>query len=417
MVLGIIVVAFRITIKEEKMWSSCMAPQGHNCPSSLLSRSQNGAYKQQNREFGLFVNSIPLSSAKSFKNPNFLNDFKNHCHIIDKIREKCPEVIPKFEQVHQQQPTFTSSLSSMCVDSDNNMISKKQRKREHHKGKKHMHAGKKSKQLSQKKEIKELMQIDSSQDVANFSMSMDISFSQNPQEEPHNFILADFIAQKPLKAHPPLRKTDPIHIPISKGAEMFVMISPSPSSKNFTQFSLTDSEDSFIVFEKSDDDDDDNEEEPEEQSLINIKKVQRQKYPSVCESEDSFIVFDGGDEETDDDTSFLSSSEEESSSEDEEASKFDEVDCSAAHTSYSQTDRTRDKKKVRFVSDEKLCEVHSMIKWSFAYQSARKGPWEMYARDRCRFKDRILRVEWDIKNIFNRKHRERIYKERFENFK
>lgn len=54
-----------------------------------------------------------------------------------------------------------------------------------------------------------------------------------------------------------------------------------------------------------------------------------------------------------------------------------------------------------------------MIQWSFAYQAARKGPWEEYARDRERFKKRINSVEKTLNWIFDPKHRKDIYEQRF----
>ncbi|XP_050301881.1 protein phosphatase 1 regulatory subunit 15A-like [Anthonomus grandis grandis] len=76
---------------------------------------------------------------------------------------------------------------------------------------------------------------------------------------------------------------------------------------------------------------------------------------------------------------------------------------------------TKSPAKVKFAPPNKLCEVHSIITWSYAYQEARKGPWEMHARDRDRFRLRIFRVEQSIKHIFDQEHRTRIYKERFQN--
>lgn len=56
-----------------------------------------------------------------------------------------------------------------------------------------------------------------------------------------------------------------------------------------------------------------------------------------------------------------------------------------------------------------------MIKWSFAYQQARKGPWEEYARDRDRFKRRIEDTERALSLALDSQHREKIFKERFQN--
>ena len=48
------------------------------------------------------------------------------------------------------------------------------------------------------------------------------------------------------------------------------------------------------------------------------------------------------------------------------------------------------KKKVTF--DESKPKVHYMYVWSYAYRAARKGVWEIIARDRKYFSRRIERV-------------------------
>lgn len=64
-------------------------------------------------------------------------------------------------------------------------------------------------------------------------------------------------------------------------------------------------------------------------------------------------------------------------------------------------------RKVKF--NDKI-NVHIMIAWDYAYRAARLGPWEQMARDRVRFRDRILRLEMTLSPIFEEKHREKIYK-------
>nr|CAI5855152.1 unnamed protein product [Callosobruchus analis] len=54
-----------------------------------------------------------------------------------------------------------------------------------------------------------------------------------------------------------------------------------------------------------------------------------------------------------------------------------------------------------------------MVQWSYAYQQARKGPWEEYARDRDRFRKRVQDLENILTPVFNSKHRESVYSERF----
>lgn len=56
-----------------------------------------------------------------------------------------------------------------------------------------------------------------------------------------------------------------------------------------------------------------------------------------------------------------------------------------------------------------------MHTWNYAYRAARKGEWEMYARDRERFKLRIQRVALTLNPILDREHRQKIYEKRFVN--
>uniref|UniRef100_A0AAR5Q549 Protein DP71L n=2 Tax=Dendroctonus ponderosae TaxID=77166 RepID=A0AAR5Q549_DENPD len=162
--------------------------------------------------------------------------------------------------------------------------------------------------------------------------------------------------------------------------------------------SLTASEDSFVAsdnegIEEFTSEDESSDEEP----------ASSRRRLSVSESEDSFIMFEKADVESMDD---LSEEEDEDEDEDEEAA---DQSGSSDEVVY----RTVTPRKVTFAPDENLCTVHRMIKWSYAYEAARKGHWETYARDRCRFKDRILRVERNIKLVLDPKHRAKIYSERF----
>lgn len=70
-------------------------------------------------------------------------------------------------------------------------------------------------------------------------------------------------------------------------------------------------------------------------------------------------------------------------------------------------------RKVHFADENKLEEVHPIIAWSYAYQAARKGPWEEYARDRERFRNRIMAAEKIINPVLQRGHREKIYSKYF----
>ncbi|XP_045608746.1 uncharacterized protein PPP1R15 [Procambarus clarkii] len=54
--------------------------------------------------------------------------------------------------------------------------------------------------------------------------------------------------------------------------------------------------------------------------------------------------------------------------------------------------------------------IHPIIAWDFAYKMARRGPWEMYARDRMRFQHRIASLEPIISPVLQADHREVFYK-------
>lgn len=70
-------------------------------------------------------------------------------------------------------------------------------------------------------------------------------------------------------------------------------------------------------------------------------------------------------------------------------------------------------KKVHFPDDGKIASIHPIVAWSYAYQAARKGPWEQYARDHERFQHRITNVEPLLTPILNTQHRENVYRTRF----
>ena len=62
------------------------------------------------------------------------------------------------------------------------------------------------------------------------------------------------------------------------------------------------------------------------------------------------------------------------------------------------------KKKVSFAKEENLVTVQPMIKWNFAYQRARKGPWERFACDRFHFQRRVESCEHVLGPMLERKY-------------
>lgn len=54
-----------------------------------------------------------------------------------------------------------------------------------------------------------------------------------------------------------------------------------------------------------------------------------------------------------------------------------------------------------------------MVTYSFAYRAARRGPWEMYARDRERFHRKIKQYAIVLDKILDPKHRQNVFVQRF----
>lgn len=139
----------------------------------------------------------------------------------------------------------------------------------------------------------------------------------------------------------------------------------------------------------------------------------RPRLPSECESEDSFIVFEDSSKCFDFDTNEESSDL--TSSSDEDSDDSDVMDfCSTTPSEGSCRIQVLSPcKKVRFAVGKNLCEMHPMVQWSFAYQKARKGPWEQFAVDRMRFRNRVSDIEPVLNVILQPAHRSKIYQDRF----
>lgn len=124
------------------------------------------------------------------------------------------------------------------------------------------------------------------------------------------------------------------------------------------------------------------------------RRLQQQRQISECSDDSIEFRYDNDYEKTvcQLETS-LDSDEDEEESEDEH-----------------QPDSGFEEKKVRF---NLKADVHVMRMWDFAYRQARKGEWEMAARDRERFKKRIEDTEQILKPVFEQELRGRVYHERF----
>lgn len=135
---------------------------------------------------------------------------------------------------------------------------------------------------------------------------------------------------------------------------------------------------------------------------------QRRRQLSEC-SDDS-IVFcyesDGKDSIHQPDYDY----DDEDDSEEEEDTDEESCDEDSESTLSHQPDSGFEEKKVQFNLKP---EVHVMRAWDFAYRQARKGEWEMAARDRERFKKRIKETEVVLSKAFDKHLRDKVYKERF----
>lgn len=136
----------------------------------------------------------------------------------------------------------------------------------------------------------------------------------------------------------------------------------------------------------------------------------RQRCRQLSECSDDSIVFCYESEGND----FISQAEMdfdgEDDSEEDEDTDDDSYDEDSEGTLSHQPDSGFEEKKVQFNLNP---EVHVIRAWDFAYRQARKGEWEMAARDRERFKKRIQETENVLSSVFDKKLRDKVYKERF----
>jgi len=63
---------------------------------------------------------------------------------------------------------------------------------------------------------------------------------------------------------------------------------------------------------------------------------------------------------------------------------------------------------VKKVTFESRPTIYVQYVWRFAYQQARKSEWEQCARDRDRFRRRIIESGHIINPVLNERHRERV---------
>ncbi|XP_017013481.2 uncharacterized protein PPP1R15 [Drosophila takahashii] len=149
-------------------------------------------------------------------------------------------------------------------------------------------------------------------------------------------------------------------------------------------------------------------------SAAKSSSLQRQRSISEC-SEDSFICFAEDDAEEED--------EEDNEEEDEEDEDDDDDDSSVQFAACGEDEDTEELKacecsndnstSVRKVRFNMKPEVHVMHAWDYAYRAARKSEWQVMARDRERFQQRIRRISHILNAVLTPLHRENVYQARF----
>ncbi|XP_017045175.1 uncharacterized protein LOC108090826 [Drosophila ficusphila] len=139
--------------------------------------------------------------------------------------------------------------------------------------------------------------------------------------------------------------------------------------------------------------------------------LQRQRSISEC-SEDSFICFED-DTEGENENDIEEDDNEDDDDDDDSSVQFvcgEDEDYEEPKAYECSHDSTTTAKKVRFNMKP---EVHVMLAWDYAYRAARKSEWQVMARDRARFQQRIKRISPILNAVLTPIHRESVYHARF----
>lgn len=67
----------------------------------------------------------------------------------------------------------------------------------------------------------------------------------------------------------------------------------------------------------------------------------------------------------------------------------DHVTCDLRPEGFLHQTTTSPRRRVHFPCDSNIAVVHLIVAWHFAYEEARRGPWEQYARDRAHFRRKV----------------------------
>ncbi|XP_049825214.1 uncharacterized protein LOC126266013 [Aethina tumida] len=318
-----------------------------------------GAFEQKRSFHGLASRPTPMSILpnKSFTNPNFVNNITTSTTMMSSYERTPPDVLENgnrglVETIKQSCPEIMKPLKS------ENKNSRKSRRRK----------------------ISERKNKDNSNRNIGIEEDMETEFEQADEN----------VISKSMSSPEPLHLSDFIPVTCVDEVDHCFSIfsfpappsSPPPSSP--PPPSLSCSNNGYYD---------------------SCKEAARTRLPSACESEDSFIMFEpGSDAECDFDDSSSSTSGDESETDEES-----EVD-----SEWDSSESVVPKKKVRFADEESLCSVHPMVQWAYAYQKARKGPWEAYARDRERFKRRISDASRLLDPVLKPEHRRTVFTSRFQ---
>ncbi|XP_056640713.1 uncharacterized protein LOC130447752 isoform X1 [Diorhabda sublineata] len=348
-------------------------------------------FTPQKRDFSYNLTNVVIAPGKSFQNPNFVNNhypnvhshynnqlsLPNHniCHTPIDIHKIAPVDIPAPETVKQKSLNENSSQNivktikeKLCdspikqIPVENKQMCHTRKRCKKNKSHKRKEPNKNSKEHNTKRQINDMMEIDFEPDISMNSCDTNMTTLQS-LTPPTTMRLKDYIVDV---------SSSPIKLSTSND-DTFTFISITPPTNKYI----------------------------------------RERELSTCESEDSFIVFDSG---TDEELNFSDESKDSIEFETDNDDREDEEDDSDSEIDddFDSSNSVVPSKKVRFAENEELCEIHPMVQWSFAYRNARKGPWEEYARDRHRFNKRIQDTEEVLSSIFDPKHRENVYRERFE---
>ncbi|XP_058834844.1 uncharacterized protein LOC131692031 isoform X2 [Topomyia yanbarensis] len=134
-----------------------------------------------------------------------------------------------------------------------------------------------------------------------------------------------------------------------------------------------------------------------------VASLRRERNLSECSDDSIVFCYDSNHDDTDCQLEIDLDTDDDGS---EDESYGEGTDKARTH----QLDSGFEEKKVRFNLNP---EVHEIRAWEFAYRHARKGEWEMAARDRERFRKRIEETEHILKPVLECSLRDRVYHERF----